>query len=306
MLVIRMSGAGKCKRALSAELLGMKPAPAPAFLKRAAKEGKLHEWAIKKELQEEEDMIVYDEQLEVVIKRDQYVLTGHIDGKVLDVGGKIPKLLEIKSMSEGEYYRWLRGRWEAFETYAAQASLYMKGLGLDECLYYVKNRNTGDVDRAVMGPPRDAELIMSQIDVAVQWVLSTKTLIAADFDPASIDCKRCFYRDQICLPEEKIPDDITRKDLDVHVHLWRAGKAKVDEGETQMEIAKVRFKEILKILETDKLNHNKLSITTIHRHNEAWNGKYLKAVLSTEQVNEALKITDVEYIRIMDINERYK
>ena len=305
-MIIRMSGAGKCKRALSAELLGMKPAAAPAFLKRAGKEGKLHEWAVKKQLQEEEDMIVYDEQLEVVIKRDQYILTGHIDGKVLDVGGKIPKLLEIKSMSEGEFYRWLRGRWEGFETYAAQVSLYMKGLSLDECLYYVKNRNTGDVDRAIIASPRDAELILAQIDVAVHWVLNSKTLITAEFDPSSIDCKRCFYRDQICALETKIPDEVTKKDLDDHAELWRAGKIKADEGELQMEIAKTRFKEILQILETDKITHNHLSIITVHRHNESWNSKFLKEILTPEQLDAVLKTSDSEYVRCLDLNERRK
>jgi hypothetical protein len=300
-----MSGAGKCKRALSAELLGIKPVAAPVWLAQAAEEGHLHEWAAKQKLTKE-DMIVFDEQLEISIKRDQYTLVGHIDGKVIDVGGKHAMLLEIKSMSQGEFDRWMRGRWEAFETYAAQVSLYMRGTGLDECLYYVKNRNSGYVDQAIMSVPRDVDLILAQLDVAVQYVIATQSLVLAEYDPTSIECRRCGFRDELCLPEIKSLDHNTNMELDAFVELWRAGKAKSDEGGIQMETAKVRFKEILQLLETEKMIHNKLSISTIHRRNESWDSKFLKEILMPEQIEKALKITEVEYARIMDLKEKYK
>jgi hypothetical protein len=303
-LEIRMSGVGKCKRALSAELLNMEATPSPAWLEQAAEEGHLHEYAVKKKLAEE-GYIVSDDQLKIRIDRDQYVLVGHIDGKVTDIGGKYPMLLEIKSMSEGEFGRWMRGRWEAFNTYATQVSLYMRGTGLNECMYYVKNRNTGYADRAIISAPIDVDLFLAQLDVAIQYVQSSKSLILEEFDPASIDCRRCRYR-ILCIPESKIPDEITKKDLDAFVELWRDGKAKADEGDAQMETAKVRFKEILGMLETEKLIHNKLSISTIHRKNESWNGKILKEFLTPEQIEQVLKITEVSYARIIDLNERYK
>lgn len=303
-LEIRMSGAGKCQRALSAELLNVEPAPSPAWLEQAAEEGHLHERAVKQKLVAE-GIIVYDDQLEIRIERDQYVLVGHIDGKVIDIGGKYPMLLEVKSMSEGEFGRWMRGRWDAFNTYATQVSLYMKGTNLKECLYYVKNRNTGYPDRATISAPRDADLFLAQLDVAVHYVLGAQSLIAAEYDPASIECRRCRYRN-LCVPESKIPDEITKKDLDTYVELWRTGKAKADEGDAQMETAKIRFKEILQMLETEKITHNKLSISTIHRRNETWDAKFLKEILSSEQVDKALKVTEISYARIIDLNEKYK
>lgn len=303
-LEIRMSGAGKCKRAMSAELLNLEATPAPPWLEEAAEEGKLHEWAVKKKLAEE-GYLVFDDQLEIRIDRDQYTLVGHIDGKVIDVGGKHPMLLEIKSMSEGEFGRWMRGRWDAFNTYATQVSLYMRGTNLSECMYYVKNRNTGHPDRAVISAPIDVDLFLAQLDVAIQYIVSSKSLILEEYDPASIECRRCRYR-KLCIPESKIPDDVTKKDLDVFVELWRIGKAKADEGDAQMETAKIRFKEILQMLEMEKIVHNKLSISTIHRRNETWNAKFLKEILTPEQVEQSLKVTEVSYSRIIDLNERYK
>ncbi len=303
--VIRISSAGKCPRALSAALIGLPAEKMPEFVEVAAKEGRIHEKVIKEQLRED-GFMVFDEEQECIINGDFLTLIGHVDGKIMYPEDKFPRLLEIKTMSQQEFDRWMRGRWEEYPAYAVQVSLYMRANKLDRCLYYVKNRNTGYKDvKELIGPPLDPDMIIADLESMVKAVMETGAIVEANFDPTTIECRRCLYK-HLCTPETKVPDDYTRGELDGLVELWRTGKTKSDEGEAQMETAKARFKEIMQLLETEKLNHNKLLIQIIHRHNESWNGSYLKTVLSKEEVEAALKISDSSYPRIIDLAERYK
>jgi len=108
----RMSSAGKCPRALSAQLLGVEGEAIPDFVMRAAEEGNWHEARIIEKLKEQDN--IFDQQLEVVLEYPSFNLIGHIDGKVQDYDlQRGVKLLEIKTMSQYEFDRWMKGRFEA-------------------------------------------------------------------------------------------------------------------------------------------------------------------------------------------------
>ena len=305
-MIIRMSNAGRCLRAQSAELLGFTPRPSSPALESAAEEGKLHERAVKAGLLKE-GYSLFDEQLKLVMPFENFVLVGHIDGKVIHVGADTPLLLEIKSMSQGEFDRWIRTSWEGFPIYAAQISLYMHATKLN-CLYIVKNRNTGFKDRQVLThQPIGIINVLAGIKDMIYDVNAGLGLYDGEFDPWSTECKRCAFREQTCFtPNTQEPTAADRAELDNLVELWRAGDALTQDGEEKKEQAKIRIKEVMKALETEKLTHNRLNISIIHRRNESWNSKYLKSILLPEQIEEAVKITESAYARIIDLEERGK
>src|SRR3972149_4120415 len=141
--IYRMSSAGKCARALSAERLNFPAEQVPEWLEIAAREGNKHEEWIKEELTTE-GFNIYDEQIEVILEYPAFTLIGHIDGKTRDAGNYRlnNRLLEIKTMSQYEFDRWMKGRFIEFPAYAAQITCYMKATELTGVLYLVKNRSS--------------------------------------------------------------------------------------------------------------------------------------------------------------------
>lgn len=190
--IFRMSSAGKCPRALSAELLGYESEPKPDWLMTAANEGNWHETRLKQELVAQ-DYQVFDEQLEVALENNYVELTGHIDGKVY-TPDKVMQLLEIKSMSQFEFDRWMKGNFTAFPQYLDQVTCYMVATGLEECLYVVKNRSSGYVDRRVIKQmPGYIDAIISMLTEVANSV-EKKELFPAEFDVQNIECRRCEYK----------------------------------------------------------------------------------------------------------------
>jgi len=111
MLTFRASESGKCPRALTAKYLDYEAIPAPDWLERSAKEGKWHEERIIAELVAE-GYEVSESQFECFRRFPEFVLTGHIDGIASKDG--VEYLLEIKSMSQFEFDRWMRGNFIEF------------------------------------------------------------------------------------------------------------------------------------------------------------------------------------------------
>ncbi len=195
----RMSGAGRCARALAAEKLGIEAEPFPAWLKGMAEEGNLHEgWIIS--WLKDNGWNVFSEQLEVVIKQKTFNLVGHIDGLIKKEGDRQNKLLEIKTMSQFEFDRWQKEGFGGFRTYAVQAALYLSALGLQEVLYVIKNRNTGYklvnvYNIKELGVNVD-DVLAKLADVLVK--VESGKLCKATYDPYTIECKRCRYK-AICI-----------------------------------------------------------------------------------------------------------
>ena len=237
--IYRMSSAGKCPRALSAERLGYIPTSAPAWLETAANEGKLHEDWIVSQL-EADGYNIGGRQAEMILEYPQFKLVGHIDGVAIKDNRQY--LLEIKTMSHFEFQRWMKETFLGFNTYADQVSLYWQALkqqmSLAGALYVVKNRSSGYTDQFIMPqPPSDFELVISKL-IAVEASVANGVLYEADFDPSSIECKRCNFRDQICLVNKEQLEPAIEATLIEAVKQVREGNALIAQGKELYDAGK--------------------------------------------------------------------
>ena len=300
-----MSESGKCAKVLSARLLGYEPAPAPSWLETAANEGKWHEERIVNELREHYN--VFDQQLEVALDFPSFTLTGHIDGKVEDYDHqRATKLLEIKSMSQFEFDRWMRDGFKGFPNYAAQITCYMETTGLEECLYIVKNRSSGYEDRQVLTrkPIHMTEIIGHLTDVT-NHVLSNQS-VPREFDPQSLECRRCEYK-QLCVPEARELMPIEEAGLTAAAGMWRQGKQLVAEGRELVDKAREVFEDHTMATNIYKWQHSGLAIQMIHTKRESYEKKELLKFFRPEELEPALKVTEYNQLRINDLkadNER--
>lgn len=237
--IYRASGIYECPRHLSAIRLGIAGDPDPPWLETAAQEGHLHEKIIKGQLRDE-GLEVSRDQEEFTLRSTTNAVVGHIDGWVKDVGWE--GLLEIKSMSQFEFQRYTKEGWDGFTSYANQITLYWHMTKAEQCLYIVKNRSSGYVKREMLTkPPRNLEDILAHIDRVEQWCLEHNTPMDAEYDPKSIECKRCPYAKVLgCIKEvEAKPAD--EKALEDARKLWWKGKRMEEEGKVFQVDAKEVF-----------------------------------------------------------------
>ena len=215
-LIIPMSSSGYCPRALTAKFIGVKGKAFPKWLETAAEEGNLHEDAIKAKLRSE-GYIIQDDRNEclickeeygsgrkgihVEIEMDKYKLVGHMDGLVTGVVNELSMnhILECKSMSQNEYWRWAKGGFDEFPQYAAQITCYMIAMDLYQAMYVVKNRNNGFTERNMLNNLQSdwAELCY-KLDHVAECV-ENKQLAEAEYKPETIECQRCVYS-EFCVP----------------------------------------------------------------------------------------------------------
>jgi hypothetical protein len=256
--IYRMSSAGYCPRALSAEHLGYKPEPKPPWLETSAIEGKWHEERAVKEL-ESESYAVFDRQQEVRLDYLSFILLGHIDGKVKHDSKTM--LLEIKSMSQYEFDRWMKGKFNEFPEYADQITCYMTALDISECLYWVKNRSSGYVDRQIITAPADINSIAEVLD-AVEQSVQRKQLVHIECDMFTLECKRCSYK-YLCV---KTKEDMSLQDekvLSKAAENWRKGKQLSSEGKELIDSAKEIFEEHTIASGLPQWNFDNLVITNV-------------------------------------------
>ena len=251
--IYRISSAGKCPRALSAEKLGYEPKEAPAWLETAANEGKLHEDWIVSQL-ESQGYNIGGRQAEMILDYPQFQLVGHIDG--IAIKDNRQYLLEIKTMSHFEFQRWMKDTFLGFSTYADQVSLYWQALkqqmSVAGALYVVKNRSSGYIDQFIMPqPPSDFELVISKL-IAVERAVAEGNLYEADFDPSSIECKRCNFRDQICLVSKEQLTEATEKALLEATEQVRQGRLLKAQGITLEEKGKETLSNHAEAISPDK------------------------------------------------------
>jgi hypothetical protein len=233
-----MSGAGYCVKALSAKRLGYQTEAIPKWLASSANEGNWHELRIKDELKAD-GYTIYSEQEEITTRQELFDLVGHIDGKVEKDDCR--RLLEVKSMSQFEFDRWMKGGFVAFPQYAAQIACYSYATRLDNILYVIKNRNNGYIDRREFNINEldslfDIEPILQKLEYVETEALGNK-LVEAEFDVNSIECKRCNYK-YLCIPEPKAVSDLDLKIIHENIDLYRKGTQLAKKGEEARDEAK--------------------------------------------------------------------
>jgi hypothetical protein len=260
-LVIRMSESGHCVRALTAQYSGKYEdvkRPIPTWLEEAANEGKMHEIWIKAQMRDNFD--VFDEQLELKIEQDNFILLGHIDGKCVNLETNTPiELLEIKSMSEYEFQRWMHGKFEAFPQYASQLACYVTATGLNDVRYIVKNRSSGYKDINILNDnfpvAENYDKILRKCEAIYQH-LQDNTLPEVEYNGTSLECKRCFY-DKLCIPPAE--DLVFLDDGQL-----RSATIKYREAVTKME----EWKQIID--EQKKIFRNQLEKARIKKFTSNW------------------------------------
>ena len=310
--IYRMSSAGKCPRALCAGRLSYESEPAPPWLEMAANEGNWHEERIKNQLRKE-GLEVFDEQLEISLEYDKFILLGHIDGKVLEgmeeqysIG---TLLLEVKSMSQYQFDRWMKQGFDGFYDYAAQLTCYMKATGLDKALYIVKNRSSGSQSQIVLTkPPANLGEIIAKLDNIEEWIAKNielgarEGLYPTEFDPNSLECRRCDYK-RYCIPEAKELSPITELSLANAARDWREGKEAVEAGQKLKDNARDTFEQHTLATGVDKWRFAGLGINLIHVHREGYNKKMLESTVPAHLLEPAKEIKDYDQLRIDDLEK---
>jgi len=314
--IYRMSEAGRCAGALSAIRQGYTPEAKPAWLETAAEEGNWHEQRIKDELRAD-DIAVVAEQEEVRLDYPKFTLVGHVDGHIYD-HSDVPKLLEIKSMSQFEFDRWMKEGFKGFPTYEVQLACYMAATKLEECLYIVKNRSSGYQDRRIVNYRQRNDLgynMQDIVDATVNKITEIEDFLArwidpgaregtypAEFNPNSLECKRCEYK-HLCAVEPKELTPIEEAGLNAASEDWRAGKALVERGEYLINKAKEVFESHTKATGLDKWRWAELSIMLIRvKESIGYPKEKLLKTFTEEQLKPASIVKlPYEYVRVDDL-----
>ena len=299
----RMSSAGKCPRALSAELLNYPSEEKPKWLLTAAGEGIWHEARLKQELVEQ-GYQVFDEQLEIMLENNYIEITGHIDGKVTDPE-KVRRLLEIKSMSQFQFDKWMKEGFTGFPEYLDQIACYFEATQLDECLYIVKNRSSGYVDKRIIEPiPGHIDNIMNKLTEVADCVSENK-LYPAEFDINSIQCRRCEFKN-LCIPEPAELDKATIEQLNKAVEDIRLGNRLVAEGKEFYDMGKKILYNHTKASNLGKWKHNNLAILLVNvKEQTTYPKENLLAKYSKEDLADVGKLKEAySYLRLDDLEAK--
>lgn len=318
----RISGIGKCPRAISAERAGIEPdKERPAWLDQAAEEGNWHESRVKHELLQKGLTIksnavcekclneTGEERNGIHIEHEfaDFIAVGHMDGIViydrnhLYFNDEKPHVLEVKSMSQYEFDRWMRTRWAGFPQYADQLTMYMTihNMGLElndqnlEALYVVKNRNNGSKDIFVqVGTPSDYDAIVSKINDIEKFVVNGK-LHPAEYDPFSLECKRCDFK-SLCLPVSNIElTGLQADEMTKAAQEWREGREQVKLGDEKMTMAKLVLESHAVALSKNKTTACKYSIEGLDISG------YVKQSIKYPRANVEAAIKDTELLESM-------
>jgi hypothetical protein len=239
----------------------MEATPVPDWVQESAEEGKWHEERIKNELREKGN-VVYSEQEELRIEQPTFILVGHIDGKNEDTQGNL-SLLEVKSMSQFQYAKWIKGGFMAFPHYAGQLACYFTGSRMDNCLYAVKNRNNGQRDFRLVNKLDnklfEIEPILEKIAIVEELAQQGKLYDRA-YDIDDDECNFCEYK-HLCLPEKKPLEEIDKKVLEDAIEQYRLGKQLENRANEIIEKAKEILQAYAKEQPEQKLYLNNLSVS---------------------------------------------
>ena len=302
--IYRMSGVGDCARALSAERLGYESETIPIWLNRAAEEGKRHEIWIKEQLVAE-GYEVFADQEELVLDYPNFTLVGHIDGKVKKDGAT--QLLEIKSMSQYEFDRWMKEGFEGFQSYAAQITCYLKGTELPKFLYLCKNRSNGYIDRnLVVGAPADFDEIIAKLN-RVEECVTIGSLVEMECLPESLQCRRCFYK-SLCLPAPTEYKSVPESELREACDKWRKAKALEAEAKVLMDSAKEAFLNQTETSGQKKWRFDELAISKVEvKGSVAYSKANLLEAFTKEQLEPAAEMKlPYSFIKVIELRGEEK
>ena len=231
-------------------------------------------------------------------------LVGHIDGKVRTPDKNV-QLLEIKSMSQFEFDRWMKTGFDGFPQYLDQVACYMEATQLPECLYIVKNRSSGYVDRRVIKPMEGyINAITSRLTEVANSVAEGK-LFPAEFDIMSIECRRCDYK-SLCIPEPTELDKATKEQLDKAVEDIRLGNRFVAEGKEFYDRGKAILKNHTKASNLRKWKYNNLAILLVNvKENVTYPKEALLAKYGEQELADIAKIKEAyDYLRLDDLEAK--
>ncbi len=319
-LVIPMSSSGTCPRALSAQLLSYPQKDKPAWLATAAEEGNLHEDAIKSKLRSE-GYVIEENREECKICKERYgtgrkgihveidlgnvLLIGHLDGKIKDTkeqpfdnSTKWYKL-ECKSMSQFEFDRWMRDKFEAFPHYADQDTCYGIATGVPETLYVVKNRNSGYIDKTLLvNNPSEFEDIRARL-FNIHEHVSRNELCNAEYNQENIWCRRCGFK-SLCIPEPTEMNPVAARELQIAINTRELAKSTIKEQERIISYNERIIKDYLIGLKQNKIKFGGWSITLSENTPRVTYPVDLlrKAGVTNEQLEQSMKIGEV--------NEKYR
>lgn len=311
--VFRMSSAGRCPRALTAEKFKYPSKEAPSWLETAAREGRRHEKWVKEDLVEEgyevEDCDVCPICLEklgeernglhVELDCGNFLLLGHTDGRVKKNGKQSG--LEVKSMSQYEFDRWMKEGFEGFQGYAAQITVYMKADPHGDWLYVAKNRSSGYTLRTVLTEcPADFEAIKANLEL----VIKATSLVERDYNHESIECRRCEFK-QLCIPAPRELSPVEEFNLQAATRNWRKGKELEAQGAALVDSALQAFGVHSEATGMSKWRYDELLISQVNvRGSVAYPKKKLLEVFTEEMLKQASEIKlPYSYIKVKELRE---
>ncbi len=181
-----------------------------------------------------------------------------------------PLLLEIKSMSQFEFPRWMKGDFREFPHYADQLTCYMEATGLREALYIVKNRSSGYRDiRIVKGQPSNFTKIVEKLD-NIETLAITGKLVPDQLDHDSMECRRCFYQHLCIVPVMTQLTPLSQTELTQAAGQWREGQKLVEQGEKLVKEARKVFSQQALTISQSKWQFARLAIATVKVHRESY------------------------------------
>ena len=312
--IYRMSGIGHCPRALSAQRLGYPTEPAPVWLERAAAEGNKHEQWMKEQLRSEgyeveecnecpiciERGLGHREGIHVELEYPNFNLIGHMDARLRKNGSK--KGCELKSRSQYEFDRWMKSGFAGFPDNEGQITCYMEADKNDEWFYWSKNRSNGYIDKRILTElPIPMQAIVDKIN-HVEECVALGTLVEANYDPDSIECRRCGYK-SLCVPVAVEFNTVSESRLLEACEKWRTGTAMVNEGEQLVKEAKATLMEQTEASGQKKWRFNELTISKVEvRESLTYKKDKLLQLFTEEQLKPASEIKlAYSYVKITEL-----
>lgn len=172
--VYRASSVGRSLRCLSSARQGYDPLPPPEYLIEAAEAGNRYEPIVKAQLRSQGYRISGEQGESEIEVKPGVIIRGHLDGShCLAPGDPTDRMLEVKSMSQRVWDKWLSWGFKGFPEYAAQLSVYMhaealrRGVPTVEATYAVINRATDELEvRTVAEPPVPIQKLIERVALA--------------------------------------------------------------------------------------------------------------------------------------------
>jgi hypothetical protein len=294
--IYRMSEIGHCATRITAIRLGKLPQKFSQIMEDSADEGNWHEERIMNKLTNGElplpkfgkvKAIIHDRQQEQKLEDAGWILLGHIDGRAtLPNGiGLVETGIEVKSMSQYQYDRWIRGKFGEFPEYAQQLSCYMTITKLP-FFYLVKNRNYGNLDISfIQIPPVDIKDTVYKINCIDNAIADGKLFHWKEFDENDIECSRCRF--SYCLSDEISVDVDAKENLSLAVKTYLEKARVIKEAKAEQDKVTIMLKAHFEQNGTKSLKIEGATVTRV---------KYLKPAYTVSE-------TEMDYIMVRTSKE---